>query len=118
MQRPDTRYARSGAVRIAYQVAGSGPIDLVLTPGFISNLDPHWEEPGYAHLLRKLGSFALIIQFDKRGAGLSGRDGGVPALDQRMDDIRAVMDAAGCKRAAVFGAPEGSLIMTPPKPLA
>ena len=102
MQRPETRYAKGGSVHIAYQLAGSSPVDPVLTPGFISNLDLHWEEPGYAQLLRKLGTFARIIQFDKRGTGLPDRDGGVPTLDQRMDDIRAVMDAAGCKR-ATFG---------------
>lgn len=107
MQRPETRYAKSGEVHIAYQIVGSGPRDLVLTPGFISNLDLHWEEPGYANLLRRLASFARVIQFDKRGTGLSDRVGGIATLEQRMDDVRAVMDHAGSRCATIFGASEG-----------
>lgn len=107
MHRPQTRYAKSGDVHIAYQVIGDGPLDIVLSPGFISNLDLHWEEPGYARLLRTLGSFARVIQFDKRGTGLSDRVGGIPTLEERMDDVRAVMDAVGSKSAAIFGASEG-----------
>jgi pimeloyl-ACP methyl ester carboxylesterase len=73
VQTPQTRYTLSGEVRIAYQVIGQGPIDLVFVPGFISNLELHWEEPGYSHLLRRLSAFARVIHFDKRGTGLSDR---------------------------------------------
>ncbi|HKC33694.1 MAG TPA: alpha/beta hydrolase, partial [Xanthobacteraceae bacterium] len=109
MQPPQTRYARSGDVRIAYQVVGNGPIDLVFVPGFISNLDIHWEDPGYAHLLRRLGAFSRLILFDKRGTGLSDRvdTHHLPNLETRMDDVRAVMDAVGSQRAVLLGASEG-----------
>ena len=107
MKRPETHYARSGDVHIAYQLVGDGPMDLVFVPGFISNIDLHWDDPGYAHLLHRLAAFCRLIQFDKRGTGLSDRVAGLPTLDQRMDDARAVMDAAGCKRAALLGASEG-----------
>src|SRR3954467_14055791 len=106
---PSTRYAKSADVRVAYQVMGHGPVDLVFVPGFISNLEVHWEDPGFSHLLQRLGSFARVIQFDKRGPGLS--DGGathpLPNLETRMDDLRAVMDAAGSRRAVLLGASEG-----------
>jgi pimeloyl-ACP methyl ester carboxylesterase/DNA-binding CsgD family transcriptional regulator len=107
---PQTRYARSGDVRIAYQVVGNGPIDLVFVPGFISNLEVHWEDPGYSHLLRRLGTFTRLIQFDKRGTGLSDRVDAreLPSLETRMDDVRAVMDAAGSGRAVLLGASEGA----------
>ena len=110
MTSPETRYAKSGDVRIAYQVIGNGPIDLVFVPGFLSNLDVHWEDPGYSHLLRRLGTFTRLIQFDKRGTGLSDRvdNRDLPSLETRMDDVRAVMDAAGSGRAALLGASEGA----------
>jgi pimeloyl-ACP methyl ester carboxylesterase/DNA-binding CsgD family transcriptional regulator len=110
VQTPRIRYARSGDVRIAYQVIGQGPIDLVFVPGFISNLELHWEEPGYSHLLRRLSAFARVIHFDKRGTGLSDRvdPEHLPDLRTRMDDVRAVMDAAGSGRAALLGASEGA----------
>ncbi|WP_019015742.1 alpha/beta fold hydrolase [Elioraea tepidiphila] len=110
MQTPHTRYALSGGVRIAYQVTGQGPIDLVFVPGFISNLELHWEEPGYSHLLRRLSAFARVIHFDKRGTGLSDRVDvqHLPDLETRMDDVRAVMDAVGSGRAALLGASEGA----------
>ncbi|WP_439580616.1 alpha/beta fold hydrolase [Elioraea sp.] len=110
MQTPQTRYARSGEVRIAYQVTGQGPIDLVFVPGFISNLELHWEEPGYSHLLRRLSAFARVIHFDKRGTGLSDRVDvqHLPDLETRMQDVRAVMDAAGSGRAVLLGASEGA----------
>lgn len=106
---PQTRYARSGDVRIAYQVVGQGPIDLVFVPGFVSNLDLHWEDPGYAHLLRRLSAFSRLILLDKRGTGLSDRVDvhHLPSLETRMDDVRAVMDAVGSQRAALLGASEG-----------
>jgi class 3 adenylate cyclase len=103
----ETRYAKSGDVNIAYQVVGEGPLDLVLVPGFVSHLEIDWEDPGYAHYLSRLASFARLIRFDKRGTGLSDRPGGLPDLETRMDDVRAVMDAAGSERAALFGYSEG-----------
>lgn len=104
---PDTHYARSGEVRIAYQVLGNGPLDLVFVPGFISNLDHHWDEPTLAYVLARLASFSRLILFDKRGTGLSDRVGNLPTIEERMDDVRAVMDAAGSERAALFGVSEG-----------
>lgn len=105
-----TRYARSGDVRIAYQVVGQGPFDLVFVPGFISNLDLHWEDEGYTRLLSRLSAFSRLILFDKRGTGLSDRvdANALPSLETRMDDVRAVMDAAGSTRAALLGASEGA----------
>src|SRR6516165_2627420 len=107
---PQTRYATSGDVRIAYQVVGQGPLDLVFVPGFISNLEVHWEDPGYSHLLRRLSTFTRLILLDKRGTGLSDRVDAhkLPSLETRMDDVRAVMDAAGSGRAALLGASEGA----------
>jgi class 3 adenylate cyclase len=104
---PKTQYAKSGDVRIAYQVVGQGPFDLVFVPGFISNLDVAWEEPQRARVWTRLASFARLIMFDKRGTGLSDRTVGVPTLEERMDDVRAVMDAVGSQRAALFGISEG-----------
>jgi pimeloyl-ACP methyl ester carboxylesterase len=104
---PETRYARSGDVNIAYQVVGDGPFDLVLVPGFFSHLEVDWEFPSHAYFLRRLASFSRLILFDKRGTGLSDRPGGLPDLETRMDDVRAVMDAAGSERAALFGYSEG-----------
>jgi pimeloyl-ACP methyl ester carboxylesterase len=107
MKLPETRYAKSGDVNIAYQVVGDGPFDLVLVPGFVSHLDNDWEEPRSAHFLQRLASFSRLIRFDKRGTGLSDRPSGLPDLETRMDDVRAVMDAVGSKRAALFGYSEG-----------
>jgi class 3 adenylate cyclase len=104
---PTTHYARSGDIRIAYQVVGSGPLDLVFVPGFISNLDLYWEEPTLARFLTRLSSFSRLILFDKRGTGLSDRVGNLPTLEERMDDVRAVLDAVGSERAALFGISEG-----------
>lgn len=104
---PETHYARSGDINIAYQVVGDGPIDLVFVPGFISHLDLQWGDPRIARFLQKLASFSRLVMFDKRGTGLSDPvDGPVP-LEQRMDDVRAVMDGARCERAALFGLSEG-----------
>jgi pimeloyl-ACP methyl ester carboxylesterase/DNA-binding CsgD family transcriptional regulator/class 3 adenylate cyclase len=107
---PQTRYATSGEVRIAYQVVGQGPLDLVFVPGFISNLEIHWEDAGYTHLLQRLATFSRLILLDKRGTGLSDRVdiNDLPSLETRMDDVRAVMDAAGSGRAALLGASEGA----------
>lgn len=106
----ETRYARSGDVRIAYQVIGQGSFDLVFVPGFISNLDLHWEDEGYSRLLKRLSAFSRLILFDKRGTGLSDRvdTRHLPSLETRMDDVRAVMDATGSGRAAILGASEGA----------
>ncbi len=106
---PETRYAKSGEVNIAYQVVGDGPLDLVLVPGFASHLEVAWEEPSLARLLSRLASFSRLITFDKRGTGLSDRVSlnELPTLEQRMDDVRAVMDAVGSERAALFGISEG-----------
>jgi pimeloyl-ACP methyl ester carboxylesterase len=107
---PETRYARSGELSIAYQVVGDGPIDLVYVPGFISHVEWAWEEPALARFLRRLASFSRLILFDKRGTGLSDRTAGVPTLEERMDDIRAAMDDTGSERAVVFGASEGTML--------
>ena len=106
---PETKYTKSGDVNIAYQVFGEGTIDLVRVPGFFSHLECAWEDPGLARYLRRLASFARTITFDKRGTGLSDRvpDMAPPTLEQRMDDVRAVMDAAGSDRAALMGESEG-----------
>ena len=95
---PTTRYARSGNVHVAYQIFGKGEIDLVFFPGFVSNIETYWEEPNFAHWLNKLASFARVITFDKRGTGLSDRVESLPTMDERMDDVRAVMDAAGSRK--------------------
>ena len=107
MTPPETRYARSGDIRIAYQTIGSGPFDLVFVPGFASNVDATWELPSWARFYSRLASFSRLILFDKRGTGLSDRSAGIATLEERMDDVRAVMDAAGSERAALFGVSEG-----------
>ena len=105
---PDTRYAKSGDVRVAYQVTGEGPVDLILAPGTASHLDLDWEWPEKASFLERLGSFCRLIRFDKRGTGLSDRPTDAATLEERMDDIRAVMDAARSGRAVIFGYSEGA----------
>src|SRR6476620_973473 len=100
---PVTRYAKSGDVHIAYQVFGDGPINLVLAPYFVSNIEVYWEHPAVARWLLRLGSFARVAMFDKRGTGMSDRVPELPGLDQRMDDLRAVMDAADMEQAALLG---------------
>ena len=107
MDRPQTRYARSGEVSIAYQVFGEGDLDLVLVPGFVNHIELLWEHQPAAHWLEGLGSFARVIWFDRRGSGLSDPVAEVPTLEVRMDDVRAVMDAAGSQRAALLGISEG-----------
>jgi pimeloyl-ACP methyl ester carboxylesterase len=104
---PTTRYAKSGDVHIAYQVFGDGPVDLVYTPGFVSHLENQWDQPDLARWLLRLARFARVVMFDKRGTGLSDRVGELPGFDQRMDDLRAVMDAVGIERAALLGVSEG-----------
>jgi pimeloyl-ACP methyl ester carboxylesterase len=104
---PDTHYAKSGDVNIAYQVVGDAPRDLVLVPGWVSNIEAFWEEPACARFLRRLASFARLILFDKRGTGLSDRVSDLPNLETRMDDLRTVMDTVGSARAALLGYSEG-----------
>ncbi len=103
---PETHYAKSGDVHIAYQVTGDGPMDLVLVPGFVSHLDADWDSPARTRLLQRLSSFCRLIRFDKRGTGLSDKVR-IPTLEQRMDDVRAVMDAVGSEKAVLFGNSEG-----------
>jgi class 3 adenylate cyclase len=107
---PLTRYAKSGDVHIAYQVFGSGPIDLVLAPPFVSHVENFWDQPDNARWLLRLGSYARVAMFDKRGTGLSDRINQLPGMDERMDDVRAVMDAAGMERASLFGLSEGGVL--------
>jgi class 3 adenylate cyclase len=106
VQQPPTRYATSGDVSIAYQVTGDGPFDLVWVQGFISHVELAWDMPALVELIGRLSSFCRLIRFDKRGTGMSDRVS-VGDLETRMDDVRAVMDAAGSSRAALFGTSEG-----------
>jgi pimeloyl-ACP methyl ester carboxylesterase/class 3 adenylate cyclase len=107
---PVTRYAKSGDLHIAYQVFGSGAVDLVFVPGFISHVENYWDHPDLARWLSRLGNFARVIMFDKRGTGLSDPVSEMPSLEQRMDDVRAVMDAARTESAALFGISEGGAL--------
>ena len=107
---PKTLYARTGGVSIAYQVVGAGRMDLVLVPGFVSHLEVAWEEPHLAHFLTRLASFSRLILFDKRGTGLSDPIARPPTMRQRIDDIRAVLDEVGSKRAALLGISEGGTL--------
>lgn len=108
LELPETRYATSGEISIAYQVMGAGPIDIVMIPGIISHVEALHELPGYTAFLRRLSSFGRIVTFDKRGQGLSDRIAGAPSLEERMDDIRAIMDAVGSTRAVLAGFSEGA----------
>ena len=101
-----TRYAKSGDIHVAYQVFGDGP-DLIMAPGFVSHFENYWDEPRLARWLSKLSSFCRVVLFDKRGTGLSDRVAHLPHMDERMDDVRAVMDAVGVERASLFGLSEG-----------
>jgi pimeloyl-ACP methyl ester carboxylesterase len=109
MDVPAVRYARSGDVDIAYQVVGEGPLTLVFVQGWVSNIEWAWQEPSLARFLRRLASFSRLVMFDKRGTGLSDRVAvdDLPTMEQRMDDVRAVMDAAGVERAALLSVSEG-----------
>ena len=109
---PETKYAKSGEYHIAYQVIGKGTLDIVLIPGFVSHVEYGWEDPQFAHFLRRLASFGRLIIFDKRGTGLSDPVAvhQLPTLEERMDDARAVMDAVGSERAALIGVSEGGAL--------
>ena len=102
----ETRYARSGDVNIAYQIVGEGPFDVVFVPGWVSHVELVWTLPARAEVFERLASFSRLILFDKRGTGMSDPIEGAPILEARMDDVRAVMDAAGCARAAIYGVSE------------
>jgi pimeloyl-ACP methyl ester carboxylesterase len=108
---PVTRYAKSGDVHVAYQVFGEGP-DLVVAPGFVSHIENYWDEPHFARALTKVGSFCRVVLFDKRGTGLSDHVAHLPHMDERMDDLRAVMDAVGIERASLLGISEGGSLAT------
>ena len=108
MEVPDVQYAKSGDVNIAYQVTGEGPFDLVFVPGYVTHLELHWAIPSFSPFLERLSSFSRLIRFDKRGTGMSDRVSGAPTLETRMDDVRAVMDAVGSRRAAFYGLSEGA----------
>ena len=107
IQRPETKYARSGEVHIAYQVFGDGDLDIVLVNGYVTHLELVWEHEPFARALENLASYARVINFDRRGSGLSDPVAEAPTLEERMDDVRAVMDAAGSERAALVGISEG-----------
>ena len=105
---PETHYTQSGSFNIAYQIIGDGPIDIILVPGIISHIDFQHELPGYTRFLRRLAKFSRVVTFDKRGQGLSDRLADVPSLEERIDDVRAIMDAINSKRAALVGFSEGA----------
>lgn len=104
---PQTKYAKSDNISIAYQVTGQGPLDLIFAMGWVSNIECMWEDPSFNQFLSRLASFSRLILFDKRGTGLSDKVSSLPTLEQRMDDVRAVMDAVGSKKAALLGVSEG-----------
>lgn len=104
---PETRYTKSGDTHIAYQVTGEGPLNIIFVPGFVSNIEASWSSPSRARFYRRLASFSRLVLFDKRGTGLSDRSSQVFTLEQRMVDMRAVMDAVEFDRAVLFGISEG-----------
>jgi pimeloyl-ACP methyl ester carboxylesterase len=112
MSQPVTRYARAGDVNIAYQVVGDGPVDLVWAYGLASNIEVFWEEPSLAAFLRRLSEFTRLILFDRRGCGLSDRHGttATPTLEERMEDVLAVLDAVGSQQASILGISEGGAL--------
>ncbi|MGI8559053.1 MAG: adenylate/guanylate cyclase domain-containing protein [Solirubrobacteraceae bacterium] len=115
MQPPRTQYAERDGVSIAYQVVGDGPVDLLMAPGFISHLDLQWTEPRFSRFLMRLASFSRLILYDKTGTGLSDPIATLPTLEERVADIKAVLDAANSRRAVMFGISEGgpaSILLT------
>src|SRR4051794_40632633 len=110
--KPQTKYARIGDASVAYQITGEGPPDVLFVPGFISNVEQYWEMPTIPGMLHRFERFSRLIRFDKRGTGLSDPMDHVPTVDDRLDDLLAVMDAAGCERAHLFGVSEcGPLVI-------
>ena len=110
--RPRTRYAKSGDLDIAYSVVGDGPVDLLVVPPGLALMEGSWEFPPLSRFWNRLASFARLILLDKRGTGLSDRVTGVPTLEERMDDVKVVMEAVGSERAALFGGSEAGPITT------
>jgi class 3 adenylate cyclase len=108
VEKPDTSYARTGKVFVAYQAFGTGPFDVVVVPGFLSNIEFGWEFESWRNYYGSLASLARVILFDKRGTGVSDPVSGAATIEERMDDIRAVMDAAGSERAALIGSADGA----------
>jgi pimeloyl-ACP methyl ester carboxylesterase len=108
VEAPEVQYAKSGDVNIAYQVTGRGPFDLVIVLGFVTHIEIEGSLPTFAPVLEQFSSFSRLIRFDKRGTGMSDRVGGAPTMETRMDDVRAVMDAVGSRRAAFYGVSEGA----------
>ncbi len=104
---PDTKFARAGELCIAYQVLGEGDVDVILVPQWLSNIEQYWEHPASSYFLRRIASFSRLILFDKRGTGLSDPAPSTQTLEERMDDVLAVMDAAGSERAVLLGTSEG-----------
>jgi pimeloyl-ACP methyl ester carboxylesterase len=102
-----TRYARSGDVQIAYQLAGTGPLDVLVVPRWFSNIELDWDLPPSARFLTRLASFARLIQFDRRGAGMSGGIAGATPLEEQIDDVRAVLEASGSNQPALISIAEG-----------
>ena len=109
MAQPETQFALAGDVNIAYQVLGEGKVDLVWAYGLASNIEVFWEEPTLAAFFRRLSEFCRLILFDRRGCGVSDRGGSTttPTLEERVDDVLAVLDAVGSERASIFGVSEG-----------
>jgi pimeloyl-ACP methyl ester carboxylesterase len=105
---PETRYAKSGDAHIAYQVTGAGPSDLVYSTSFLSNVEVLWENPAAARFLDALASFSRLILFDRRGVGMSDAWGAAATVEHRVDDLEAVLDAAGSARAVLLGSSEGA----------
>lgn len=112
MEKPSTQFTSAGDVAIAYQIVGDGPVDLIYASGWLHNIDIIWEHDGYNRFLSRLAENCRLILFDKRGTGMSDRDVGAPTLEERTDDIRAVMEAAGSEKAAIFGVSEGANMAT------
>ena len=112
MEKPHTHFTSAGDVAIAYQVVGDGPVDLIYASGWLHNIDVIWEHAGYNRFLSRLAEQCRLILFDKRGTGMSDRDVGAPTLEERTDDIRAVMEATGSKKASIFGVSEGANMAT------
>ena len=110
VDQPQTHYAKGPGGNIAYQVVGDGPMDLVIVPGWFSHIDMQWDDPLWRAYIGEFATFARVILYDKCGTGLSDPVDGVPTVENRADDLRAVMDAAGCERAALFGFSEGGMI--------
>ena len=100
---PETRYAKSGDVHIAYQMVGEGPMDLVLIPGLFTHVEHQWDEPSFARFLGRLAQFSRLIVFDARGAGLSDQAPELPPMEEQIDDLMAVLDAVGSSSAAILG---------------